>query len=94
MTGFTAVEYAIVGKWLGLLKEIAPAIERVALLGNPEVVFTKLLPRVRGHRSVICSEANCGRVCDSADIDHAVEALAREPNGGVWRAGIHRLDPP
>src|SRR4029077_3944329 len=27
VTGFTAVEYAIVGKWLGLLKEIAPAIE-------------------------------------------------------------------
>ncbi len=45
VTGFTAVEYAIIGKWLELLKEIAPAVERVALIGNPDLIFTKSFQR-------------------------------------------------
>ena len=35
VTGFTAVEYAIVGKWLELLKELAPSTKRVLLIGGP-----------------------------------------------------------
>jgi putative ABC transport system substrate-binding protein len=36
VTGFTNFEYAIVGKWLGALKEMSPQLKRVALLFNPE----------------------------------------------------------
>src|SRR5262249_24961014 len=35
-TGFTAFEYSLAGKWLEMLKDIAPAVTRVALLFNPE----------------------------------------------------------
>ena len=35
-TGFTAFEYSLAGKWLEMLREIAPAVTRVALLFNPE----------------------------------------------------------
>src|SRR5262249_21664653 len=35
-TGFTAFEYSLAGKWLEMLKEIAPAVTRVAVLFNPE----------------------------------------------------------
>jgi len=96
VTGFTAVEYAIVGKWLGLLKEIAPAIERVALLGNPEVVFTKNFFReFEGIAPSFAVKPIAAEVRNSADIEHAIEALASEPNGGLltvpeFTASIHR----
>jgi ABC transporter substrate binding protein len=35
VTGFTSFEYEIIGKWLGLLKDIAPHVDRVALMFNP-----------------------------------------------------------
>jgi ABC-type uncharacterized transport system substrate-binding protein len=35
-TGFTAFEYSLAGKWLEILKEVAPAVTRVVLLYNPE----------------------------------------------------------
>ena len=47
VTGFTAVEYAIIGKWLELLKEIAPEVERVALIG----IRTSCSPRASSARS-------------------------------------------
>ena len=40
VTGFTALEYAMAGKWLELLKEVAPQVKRVAFLHNPKIVFT------------------------------------------------------
>ena len=36
ITGFTFVEFAMIGKWLELLKEIAPGVKRIRLLFNPQ----------------------------------------------------------
>jgi putative tryptophan/tyrosine transport system substrate-binding protein len=96
VTGFTAVEYAIVGKWLGLLKEIAPAIERVALLGNPDIVFTKSFQReLESIASSFGVKPVAAEVRNAADIERAVEAFARAPNGGLLTvpegtASVHR----
>ena len=84
VTGYTAVEYAIVGKWLGLLKEIAPEIRRVALLGSPDVVFTKSFFReLQGVASLFAITPVEAEVRSAADIEHAIGAFTREPNGGL-----------
>ncbi len=51
VTGFTAVEYAIVGKWLELLKEIAPGVERGRAPRQPGCRLCKELPCARSRRS-------------------------------------------
>jgi putative ABC transport system substrate-binding protein len=80
VTGFTAVEYAIVGKWLGLLKEIAPQTRRVALVGNPDVVFTRSFFR---ELEGIAPSFAAAHVRTAADIEQAIDTFAREPNGGL-----------
>lgn len=96
VTGFTAVEYAIVGKWLELLKELAPNTARVALIGNPDVVFTRSffrqLDRIAPSFSVTPIAAE---VRNADQIERAIASLAREPNGGIlavpeFTATIHR----
>jgi putative ABC transport system substrate-binding protein len=84
VTGFTAVEYAIVGKWLELLKEIAPRTERVALTHNPDVIFSKNFVRSLQEAApafgvhVVPAETR-----NAVDIEHALDAFASEPNGGL-----------
>ena len=96
VTGFTAVEYAIVGKWLELLKEIAPGVERVALLGNPDVVFAKsFLRSLEAVAPTFAVKLVAAEVRNAADIERALEAFAREPKGGLltvpaFTASIHR----
>jgi putative ABC transport system substrate-binding protein len=96
VTGFTAVEYAIVGKWLELLKELAPSTARVALIGNPDIVFTRSffrqLESVAPSFSVTPIAAE---VRNAEEIERAIASLAREPNGGILAvpeliATIHR----
>jgi putative ABC transport system substrate-binding protein len=104
VTGFTAVEYAIVGKWLGLLKEIAPETKRVALIGNPDVVFIKsFFQELQSIAPAFAMMPVAANVRTAANIEQAIEAFAREPNGGllfvpeftptVHRAVIFRFAP-
>jgi putative tryptophan/tyrosine transport system substrate-binding protein len=96
VTGFTAVEYAIVGKWLELLKELVPIVERVALLGNPEVIFTKgFFQAFEGAASSFAVKPQPTEIRNAADIERAMESFAREPKGGIlvvpeFTASIHR----
>src|SRR5262249_12638495 len=85
ITGFVFFEPAMVGKWLGVLKEIAPALSRVGFMVNPEVsphyqnyfsVFTDVAPKFK------VEPVRCfvGR---PSDIDAQIEALARQGGGGL-----------
>jgi putative tryptophan/tyrosine transport system substrate-binding protein len=96
VTGFTAVEYAIVGKWLELLKELAPKTARVALIGNPDIVFTRSFFR---HLESVAPSFSvtpvAAEVRSAEEIERTVQSLAREPNGGILAvpeltATIHR----
>jgi putative ABC transport system substrate-binding protein len=96
-TGFTAFEYTISAKWLELLREIAPGVTRVAVLReatNPGGI---------GQFVAIQSAASMLGVglrpidggSDGGEIERAVAAFAREPNGGLIvtatpMANIHR----
>jgi putative ABC transport system substrate-binding protein len=96
VTGFTAVEYAIVGKWLELLKEIAPGVERVALIGNPEVNFTASFQQhLEAVAPSFAVKPVAAEVRTAADIERTIDAFAREPKGGLlavpsFTASLHR----
>ena len=85
VTGFTnSYEYGVSGKWLALLKEIAPSVSRVAILQNPNH------PSWVGYQGSIAKTAPLlgvqpipAHVYTPADIDNVLDALAREPNGGL-----------
>ena len=87
-TGFTAFEYGLSGKWLELLKEIAPGINRVAVLRDPT------LAAGIGQYAVIQAAASSSGVelspidmLDAGEIERAVTAFAHEPNGGLIGTG-------
>ena len=83
-TGFVQSEYTLSGKWLELLKEIAPSVTRTAVLRDP------LLPNAIGQYAVIQSVAPALGVDvtvinlrDAGEIERAVTAFAGSPNGGL-----------
>jgi putative tryptophan/tyrosine transport system substrate-binding protein len=81
-TGFTAFEYSISGKWLELLKEVAPNLRRVAVVRDP------LIAAGIGQFAAIQTLASGLEITalnprDPAGITKAMEAFAHERNGGV-----------
>jgi putative ABC transport system substrate-binding protein len=96
VTGFMLFEYSMSGKWLELLKQIAPGVTRVAVLGNTETstgpaqfgVIQAVAPALR-------VEVSSFNKRDASEIERAITAFARSPNGGlIMTAGgpalIHR----
>ena len=86
ITGFTQYESSMVGKWLGALKEIAPAITRVALVVNPETSVqhgTFYLREFEAAAATFRVEPITTFVHGAADIEAAVAALGQAPNGAL-----------
>jgi putative tryptophan/tyrosine transport system substrate-binding protein len=85
ITGFTSIEPTMPGKWLELLREIAPRVTRVALLFNPVTApyaefFLNPL-KVAAQSSGV--EAVAAPVHDKSELESIVAAQAREPNSGL-----------
>jgi putative tryptophan/tyrosine transport system substrate-binding protein len=86
ITGFTTFEPEMGGKWLELLKEIAPRVARVAVILNPATAaphtasyFKAIGPAARA----VALEAVATPVHDVAELERAVAAFSREPGGGL-----------
>ena len=84
ITGLTHFETAMAGKWLEILREISPGLTRVAFLLHPEH------PAWAGYASTIEAAASslgltvtAAGARDAVGIERALEAFAREPNGGL-----------
>jgi putative tryptophan/tyrosine transport system substrate-binding protein len=82
ITGFTPFEYSLSGKWLELLKEIAPKVTRVAVLRDPR------LAAGIGQYAVIQAmaagvELSAIDMLEAGEIERALAAFADEPNGGL-----------
>jgi putative ABC transport system substrate-binding protein len=83
-TGFMLFEYSISGKWLELLKQIAPGVRRVAVLGDPDTptgpaqfgVIQAVAPMLR-------VEVRAFNKRDDGEIERAVTAFAQSANGGL-----------
>jgi putative tryptophan/tyrosine transport system substrate-binding protein len=95
-TGFTLFEYGTSGKWLELLKEIAPGVTQAAVLRDAAI------PQGSGQFGAIQSvapsfgvEVRPVDVHDASEIERAVAAFAQSPNGGLivtasGLANVHR----
>jgi putative ABC transport system substrate-binding protein len=79
-TGFTAYEYSLAGKWLEMLKEVAPAARKVALLFNPDTApyAHHYLSFIQTAAPAFGVTANTISVRSVAEMEKAVEAHARE----------------
>jgi ABC-type uncharacterized transport system substrate-binding protein len=83
-TGFAAFEYGISGKWLALLKEIAPGLTRAAVLRDPSIAAgIGQLAAIQAVAPSLGVELSPFDLRDDAELEHAVAAFARTPNGGV-----------
>jgi putative ABC transport system substrate-binding protein len=84
-TGFTLFEYSLSGKWLELLKEIAPNLTRIAILRDAAIAagigqFAAIQAMAPPSFGVELSPID---VRDAGEIERAVAAFARESNGGL-----------
>jgi putative ABC transport system substrate-binding protein len=83
-TGFTIYEYSMSGKWLELLKEIAPNVTRVAVLRDPSVASgTGQFGAVQAMAPSLGVQLSPVDVRDAPEIERAVTAFARSGNGGL-----------
>jgi putative tryptophan/tyrosine transport system substrate-binding protein len=95
-TGFIQFEYSLSGKWLELLKQIAPGVTRAAILRDPAI--SGGVGQFAAIQSVAPSlgvEVSPVNVRDTNEIEQAIADFARSPNGGLIVTGsaltvVHR----
>jgi ABC-type uncharacterized transport system substrate-binding protein len=83
LTGFTNFEPAIGGKWLELLKEVAPGVTRAIAIFNPETHSGQYWQSIEAAASSLAVEFNRAPALDAAAIENAVAGLAGGHNGGM-----------
>jgi putative ABC transport system substrate-binding protein len=96
ITGFALYEYSISGKWLALLKEIAPGMTRAAVIRDPAITAGGgQLGVIQAVAPLVGAEVSPVNVRDAGEIERAITAFARSPNGGLIITGstlatVHR----
>jgi putative ABC transport system substrate-binding protein len=85
ITGFTVNDSAVGGKWVELLKEIAPRTVRVALLFNPAtaVPIQYFMPSIQAAASSLTIEVSAAPIHAKDEIEGVIAAQARSPGGGL-----------
>jgi putative tryptophan/tyrosine transport system substrate-binding protein len=88
ITGFSFVDFLMLGKWLEVLKEIAPGLKRITLLFNPQTApyYPVFLRDFGEAAATLAAELSATPVHDEAEIEAAVSASAREPDVGLIAA--------
>jgi ABC-type uncharacterized transport system substrate-binding protein len=87
-TGFMLYEYGIGGKWLELLKEIAPGVKRAAFLQNPGIAAGPgQFGAIQAAAPSLGVEVRPISVRDAGETERAITAFARSSNGGLVVAG-------
>jgi putative tryptophan/tyrosine transport system substrate-binding protein len=97
LTGLMLFEASVTGKWLAMLKEIAPRLERAAFVVNPKTApfYNYYLRAAESLSPSLGIKLVPSLVENSADIEHAIESFASVSNGGLIlppdvTAGAHR----
>jgi putative ABC transport system substrate-binding protein len=96
VTGFTLFEYSISGKWLELLKEIAPGLTRAAVIRDAALTAGGgQLGAIQAVAPSVGVEVTPVNVRDAGEIERAITAFARSSNGGLIVTGstlaaVHR----
>jgi putative ABC transport system substrate-binding protein len=87
ITGFSVFEASIASKWLGLLREIAPGIKRVAMIFNPDTapfVNSLLMPVFETAAKSFNIAPIAAPVHSDAEIETVINSLGREPDGALF----------
>src|SRR5438552_1277498 len=83
-TGFTLFEYGFSGKWLELLKEIAPAVTRAAVIRDPALsAGTGQFGAIQSVAPSVGVEVSPINMSSAGEIERAIVAFARSSNGGL-----------
>jgi ABC-type uncharacterized transport system substrate-binding protein len=83
ITGFVSFEPQMGGKWLQMLREIAPDIARVALLHNPQTHTGQHFPSIEAASAALSIKTTRVPFSEAADIETALGDFARERQGGL-----------
>jgi putative ABC transport system substrate-binding protein len=87
-TGFLMFEYGLSGKWLEVLKQIAPGVKRVAILRDPTIASgIGQFGAIQSAAPSLGMEASPINVREVDEIERDIAAFARSPNGGVVVTG-------
>src|SRR5262245_15805975 len=87
-TGFMSCEYSLSGKWLELLKEIAPSVTRVAVLRDAALSAGPVqFGAIQAVAPSLRVEVNPINLRDAGEIERAIAAFAGSPNGGLILTG-------
>jgi len=82
-TGFTIFEFSIAGKWVELLKEIAPSVTRAAVLRDASTSAIGQFGAIQSVAPSLGIELTPVGLSDAGEIERAIAAFARSPNGGL-----------
>ena len=88
ITGFTFVDFPMIGKWLEMLKEMAPDVRRITLMFNPQTApyYPVFMREFDANIAPLAAALSATPVRDRAEIEAAVTAFARELAGGLIAA--------
>jgi putative ABC transport system substrate-binding protein len=97
VTGFMVYEFSIAGKWLELLKQIAPGVTRVAVLRDTTQGFAvSMFAVIQAMAPSLGVEVTPVNMRDAGEIEQSLESFARFPNGGLIpiasAAAVHHRD--
>jgi putative tryptophan/tyrosine transport system substrate-binding protein len=84
ITGFTNMESSFAGRWLGLLKDVAPSVSKVLVLYYPDNPnWRGYLPPIEAAAQALGVSMGATQVSDIGEITRCIEAFAREPGAGM-----------
>jgi putative tryptophan/tyrosine transport system substrate-binding protein len=83
ITGFVAFEPTMGGKWVEMLKELAPTVERIAFLHNPRTHTGQYTQSIRSAARALSLETTAAEFGNAAEIESMVGDVALRPNGAL-----------
>jgi putative ABC transport system substrate-binding protein len=85
ITGFTFIEFEMVGKWINLLSDVIPKLRRVVLMFNPVTApyYDIYLGSFKATKQPVSAEAEAAHVRSSAEVELTIAKLGREPGSGL-----------
>jgi putative ABC transport system substrate-binding protein len=86
ITGFSSMEGSMASKWLELLRSIAPSVNRVAMMFNPDTatyIKSYALPSFEAAARSLKIATQAAPVLNDDEIEHTISVLAREPGSGL-----------
>jgi putative tryptophan/tyrosine transport system substrate-binding protein len=88
ITGFTFIDFPLIGKWLEMIKEIAPGVRRVTLMFNPDTTpfYPAFLHELGAAPETLAVELSTSPVHDEVEVEAAITAFAGEAGGALIAA--------